>query len=510
VHVLDEVIEDFTWEFSEHTEIEIPGLLAQEGVTPIQLRDLFKAAAQFYLASPWNKLKNLQPLAIQVPQEPQPRIVVVLGYAGMEYGLNVFQAWDEFVTFVSQVDDIQENIPAGGLLALHFADASHLPSADLKDIKRFRWQVINKQNYPIPMIFNPDRTITRPDRQDLNFLAAALLAIPTFLEEHLKPDQQGDYHPAQAAFPVDAPDDKKEIKISYPAGELAHKDLPSTPIVWESDPDLTDNWGIPGMVDLRAMEGKLGFFSEEFADQNVNRAQNLMYQAWDEENPAKRLILARQALSVSADCADAYVLLAEEESDTQEKALNLYKKGVSAGERALGKNFFQENESQFWGLLITRPYMRARSGLALSLWEMDRREEALDHYREMLRLNPMDNQGNRYLLLLLLMELDRGDEADALLAEHEDDCSAEWSYTNALRLFRVEGQSEKAAQTLTEALDHNPHVPSYLLGQKRIPPFLPPGIIIGEESEAVNYAFSYLSVWRQTPGALDWLKAQLD
>lgn len=40
--------------------------------------------------------------------------------------------------------------------------------------------------------------------------------------------------------------------------------------------------------------------------------------------------------------------------------------------------------------------MRARAALAGTLWRLGRREEAVDHQRELLRLNPNDNQGLRY------------------------------------------------------------------------------------------------------------------
>lgn len=50
--------------------------------------------------------------------------------------------------------------------------------------------------------------------------------------------------------------------------------------------------------------------------------------------PGKRLALAHTALATSPDCADAYVLLAEEAADTVARALEYYQKGVEAGERA--------------------------------------------------------------------------------------------------------------------------------------------------------------------------------
>ena len=106
-----------------------------------------------------------------------------------------------------------------------------------------------------------------------------------------------------------------------------------------------------------------------------------MYQAWEERNPAKRIALAHDALVLSADCADAYVLLAEEESPTLRDALVYWQDGVAAGERALGPEYFRDNAGHFWGLLETRGYMRARIGLASTLWRLNRKEESLEHYR---------------------------------------------------------------------------------------------------------------------------------
>ena len=184
--------------------------------------------------------------------------------------------------------------------------------------------------------------------------------------------------------------------------------------------------------------------------------------------PAKQIGLAREALKISPDCADAYVLLAEHAHNANE-AQELYRQGVAAGERALGKKGFAELAGHFWGHLETRPYMRARQGLAQSLWEAGRREEAAEHYREMLRLNPNDNQGVRYSLATLLLDLDRDEELRRLLNEYEDDALAEWAYTKALAAFRAEGDAVRTKRLLQRAVKVNKHVPDYLLGHKPLP-----------------------------------------
>ena len=100
----------------------------------------------------------------------------------------------------------------------------------------------------------------------------------------------------------------------------------------------------------------------------VDEAQEIMYAAWKASTREPAVALAERALTISADCADAYNLLAEEKAESIEESIDLYRKGVEAAERALGKQAFKEDVGYFWGLLETRPYVRSRAGLAQSLW----------------------------------------------------------------------------------------------------------------------------------------------
>jgi tetratricopeptide (TPR) repeat protein len=264
------------------------------------------------------------------------------------------------------------------------------------------------------------------------------------------------------------------------------------------------------------MEGAMSQLTGQFGgarasdDSELDAAQELMYRAWEEPNPAKRIALAHDALVRSANCADAYVLLAEEEADTVSRALEYYQEGVAAGERALGKEFFQEYAGHFWGLLETRPYMRAREGMARMLWRLDRKAEALEQYRAMLLLNPDDNQGVRYLLLDLLLQMEQYDQSEQLLKEYRDEWSAVWMYTSALMAYRRHGAKVSASRALDKALEQNPYVPPYLTGQKRIPNRRPDYMGMGDEREAIWYASEHLNYWRRTPGAVEWLTEKVN
>lgn len=238
--------------------------------------------------------------------------------------------------------------------------------------------------------------------------------------------------------------------------------------------------------------------------QLLERAQELIYDAW-ESSPARAVKLARQALGVSADCADAYVLLAEFEATTIRERIELLRQGVAAGKRALGKRYFKESEGHFWLELDSRPFMRAMGGLAMLCWEIGQGDEAIELWREMLRLNPNDNQGVRYALLSCLLELNRDAEAEELLKCYAGDVSAEWSFGEALLAFRTDGDTPSSRRKLSMAQKQNPHVLPYLLGLKKIPKRLPEYISLGDETEAVAYAARNLAGWTKTPEALDWL-----
>ena len=259
------------------------------------------------------------------------------------------------------------------------------------------------------------------------------------------------------------------------------------------------------LPDRRAMEAFLATRGGRPADPGLREAQDVMYRAWDTAGRQARLALARRALKISPLCADAYVLLAEEGAGSLDEARDLYARGVAAGELALGPRAFEEDVGHFWGLLETRPYMRARCGLAQALWAAGERAGAIAHYRDMLRLNPNDNQGIRYLLATCLLESGDDGALQELLKAYDEDGSPYWTYTKALRAFRASGATKEADALLAEAVASNEHVPTFLSGEKALPRDMPDYITVGGEDEAAEYARACGPTWKATPGALDWL-----
>jgi tetratricopeptide (TPR) repeat protein len=170
---------------------------------------------------------------------------------------------------------------------------------------------------------------------------------------------------------------------------------------------------------------------------------------------AQRGELAHRALEIFPQCADAYLILAQESSpDLLFTAKSLYEQALETCQSTLGPSTFENCAGRFWKLIPqTRPYMRARAGLARCLWLLAQRQQAIEHYCDMLRLNPGDNQGVRYLLLAHTLLQPRTDkQLAALIENYKYDDSAFWLYTNSLRYFRRARASITANRALKKAL----------------------------------------------------------
>ncbi len=267
--------------------------------------------------------------------------------------------------------------------------------------------------------------------------------------------------------------------------------------------------GIPNFAGAR--EGLLNQLArrvsgEPASDTPLARAQELMYQALDTPDRRTRLKLAQRALEICPDCADAYVILAESAANPQE-ALNDYQQAVAAGERALGPAAMEESAGHFWGVIQTRPYMRAKMGLAHALADAGQPERAIDVWWEMLKLNPNDNQAVRHTLVSWLLLLDRDLDARSLVDQYDDDSTATWEHSRALLAFRREAGTDDSREALLAAARRNPFVAKLLTDEEEMPSTRPTYYSIGDRNEAALYVQSARCVWRSTPGALSWVKA---
>lgn len=234
------------------------------------------------------------------------------------------------------------------------------------------------------------------------------------------------------------------------------------------------------------------------------RAQDLVYAAAEAPDDDRARELLRQALELDPDCVDALTMLADMESNTPGEMLAGLRKAVAAGERSLGPAFFQENKGFFWGMHVTRPYMRAREGLTRLLAFVGNEAEAIQHLEEMLELNPNDNQGLRYRLLGLYLLNGNVEGADRLFKTFEED-SAVFTWGHLLRCLIAE-DFDGAALWLRKARRANRHMGDFLTGRKPIPRTLPDAYAPGSREEAIVCLDEQGRAWLRQPAALEWLK----
>jgi tetratricopeptide (TPR) repeat protein len=490
----------------------LPGVLESPGMSVDRLRAFASAAAAFYVARLWDHLTNEDLLIVESERAPRDmRHVSVLGNGGQQFGLGFFDSRRAFERLLNAVDAGRSASRAHGVT---FGAVDQLPFADVDAWLDHALPVAAPDAYPLPADMKRGGSMRRPDAGALTFCEALLRALAETTADEL---DAGTWRKRVQTFegPI-------ELMFSLPflleaeAGRLpTHVPPTAMPRVAERE----------SVRIARLLEGKsfesLEAVNAEFARLNqegdrvespardltpLERAQELAYDAM-EAHGRLRIKRARQALDLSADCADAWVLLAEEAS-TPDAAIERYERAVLAGAAAIGADRFAALRGEFWGHLETRPYMRARLGLAQALRDLGRDDEAIAHYRALLELNPGDNQGVRYLLLATLLQRGMNDEAGVVLSEHDDDIQALWPYGRLLWQFRVGGDSARTREAFDAAIRANPFVVRYLLDPDSIPFNRPPHFALRSREEAAYVADTLADAFAATEGALEWLAAQ--
>ncbi|HEY2421547.1 MAG TPA: SEC-C metal-binding domain-containing protein [Neobacillus sp.] len=235
------------------------------------------------------------------------------------------------------------------------------------------------------------------------------------------------------------------------------------------------------------------------------QAQQLIYDAFEVEGK-KRYQLAQRALDLDPNCVDAYVILAEKVGNLKEMA-KLYEKGMRVGEKELGKAFILENKGHFWGMVETRPFMRAKFHYAECLYQLGKLDEATKQYEELLELNPNDNQGVRYSLFVAYIDIENFKKAHQLLQQYNEGTTHS-VYNKLLLELHENGFSMKATKWLKDAKKKNKHVLAFVSAKKQLPKQVPDYYGFGDENEAIIYAETHLHLWKKIKGLQEWLKNQ--
>jgi len=489
----------------------LAGYLDGKDVTIERLRAFADAAQAFHRGNPWRLLGNDDLIKLDCPRPSRaPRYVVVMGAAGTEFGLNFCQSEDDFWRYRSADDTFAETVLENGVWSVSFSHIVEFPLADADLWEDYALPVDDDEAYPLAARYFPSR-VRRPSAAMLAYFEAVLRALATTEDEDLA---RGRWTRRVASY-----DGDMQVTLSLPflldppsPQELARHgffDRRSTESLSVQIRRFVAEKGFTELDEInealrKEFVGRVRGETDKYPPQTpLEEAQDLCYQAFDSVG-YRRSVLARRALEISKDCADAYVLLAEASVSLQEQD-HLYAAGVDAGRRALGDAFFAEPPEHAWGRVDARPALRAMLGLAYVRTQLDQVDEAIAGYQDLLRINPDDNQGVRYLLLPLLIAGGQDDDAKGLIAQYADE-EPLWPYARALLAFRKEGDTTGPRRTIRKAIRQAPYIAEVLLGADEIDDM---ATGLGEE-DAFFFADILQSAWEASEGALDWLASQWD
>lgn len=178
-----------------------------------------------------------------------------------------------------------------------------------------------------------------------------------------------------------------------------------------------------------------------------------------------------------------------------------FRAAIDGGQRHLER----DGTEIHWGFIENRPYLRGLANLALVLTEQRNWAEALAIHKQMLRLNPNDNQGVRYLVGAGCLRVGDNDGAIAAFQKclHEEVGSA---FGLALAKLRAQGPAAEVGEALLTGFAANRYVTPMLLGEpwKRLDAFH--GTNMAEPEWAHDVITAQADLWQAVPRGAEVLR----
>ena len=171
----------------------------------------------------------------------------------------------------------------------------------------------------------------------------------------------------------------------------------------------------------------------------------------------------RHALEIHPGHVDAHVHIGNflTRLGRYDEARESYTAAVEEGRRQLG----EIEPGEAWLDIDTRPFMRGLHGLGLVLEKQREWSKALECYLELLKIDPDDHMGIRYLMGRVYHELEDPVQAEECYRNASDWPDGAWSL---VWLYLEQGELYKASLAAVEALEANAHVPAVFLEYRHL------------------------------------------
>jgi len=223
---------------------------------------------------------------------------------------------------------------------------------------------------------------------------------------------------------------------------------------------------------------------------------------WSGE-PKKAMQMYRRALDIHPGYVDAHVHIGHALASMARfpEAEESYRRALTLGREQLG----EIDPEDAWVNLDTRPFMRALHGLGLELDSRREWQQALECFQELLRIDPKDHLGIRYLIGEVYHQLGDFNQARAWYQKAADWPEGAW---NLVWLHLEEEDVPGAALAAVKALQVNTYVPTVL--QRRIYiRFGPiPDFTLYSFEQAIAYCREQQVLkWRRIPYRFEFLEA---
>ena len=225
----------------------------------------------------------------------------------------------------------------------------------------------------------------------------------------------------------------------------------------------------------------------------------------------KKSALLHLAVARDPDCPEARIELADLEfqAGNFQACLSAYEE-LSAKEASR----WHSKRTAWWSDRETRPYLRSLYGCAMTQWHLGRFVPAAKTLEDLLRLNPVDNQGARFLIPMLHLLADSPDRAAAFFAGYSGQYPRDFSEPSFLfgwaLTHSLEGRESEARAKYAEGILKNIYLAPMLLEIEE--PLR--GLWLPNDRAEPNYAAefveSYAVLWDKEPGALRLLREVLD
>jgi len=178
-----------------------------------------------------------------------------------------------------------------------------------------------------------------------------------------------------------------------------------------------------------------------------------------------------------------------------------FRAAIDGGQRHLERDGVEVH----WSFIENRPYLRGLANLGLVLVEQKNWAEALAIHKQMLTLNPDDNQGVRYLIGPECLRV--GDNAGAIEAFQK--CAGEevgCAFGLALAKLRAHGPSAEIGEAMLTGFAANRYVAPMLLGEtwERLDAFH--GTNMAEPEWAHDVIAAQADLWHAVPRGAELLR----